>query len=149
MKAELVSLGPLTPTLRTTLDSLPAILGRGSDADIRLGDRWISRIHCEISEISGTLVVRDLESRHGTLVNGQYVAEAHLLPGDRLTVGLTSFEVKYRRRKRNRLTGGEDEVGTEPLHTSRIMCAMPQQSSPFADDEWFDGSSPDTPRRAK
>jgi hypothetical protein len=55
------------------------------------------RVQCEIS---GTLLVRDLDSRNGTLVNGQYIEAAHLLPGDRLTVGLTSFEVRYKRRQR-------------------------------------------------
>jgi pSer/pThr/pTyr-binding forkhead associated (FHA) protein len=128
MKAELVSLGPLTPPLRIALGSLPAILGRGSGADIRLDDRWISRIHCEISEISGTLVVRDLESRHGTFVNGQHVAEAHLLPGDRLSVGLTSFEVKYRRRKRNRVAGVEDEVGRAETGLVDSLAQLPQNT---------------------
>jgi pSer/pThr/pTyr-binding forkhead associated (FHA) protein len=42
-------------------------------------------------------LVRDLDSKNGTAVNGQYVKEAHLLPGDRLTVGLTSFQVQYKR----------------------------------------------------
>ena len=59
----------------------------------------VSRVHCEISEINGTLLVRDLGSRNGTAVNGEYVKEAHLLPGDRLTVGLTKFEVRYKRRQ--------------------------------------------------
>jgi pSer/pThr/pTyr-binding forkhead associated (FHA) protein len=45
------------------------------------------------------LVVRDLDSRNGTTVNGQYIKEAHLLPGDRLRVGLTSFKVWYKRRQ--------------------------------------------------
>ena len=57
----------------------------------------MSRVHCEISEIDGILLVRDLDSHNGTLVNGEHIKEAHLLPGDRLTVGLTSFEVQYER----------------------------------------------------
>jgi pSer/pThr/pTyr-binding forkhead associated (FHA) protein len=47
-------------------------------------------------------LVRDLDSKNGTAVNGQYVREAHLLPGDRLTIGLTSFQVQYNRH-RNKL----------------------------------------------
>jgi pSer/pThr/pTyr-binding forkhead associated (FHA) protein len=100
MKIRLLSRTPAMSEESTVLAKLPAVLGRNPDADVRLDDSWASRAHCEISEISGTLLVRDLESRNGTLVNGQYVTEAHLLPGDRLTVGLTSFEIQYRRRRR-------------------------------------------------
>ena len=99
MKVVLTSLTHLVPTIRISLDKLPAVLGRNPDADVRLDDCWISRVHCEISEIDGTLVVRDLDSRNGTAVNGQYIKEAHLLPGDRLSVGLISCEISYKRRQ--------------------------------------------------
>ena len=98
MKVVLTSLVPVVPTVRISLDKLPAVLGRNPDVDVRLDDRWISRVHCEISEINGTLVVRDLDSHNGTLVNGHHITEAHLMPGDRLTVGLTRFEVRYKRK---------------------------------------------------
>ena len=101
MKVVLTSLNPLVPTIRFSLDKLAVVIGRNSEADVRLMDRWISRAHCEISEFEGALLVRDLDSRNGTLVNGQYIKEAHLLPGDRLTVGLTSFEVQYERSPRS------------------------------------------------
>jgi pSer/pThr/pTyr-binding forkhead associated (FHA) protein len=75
------------------------VLGRNQHADVRLDDCWASRVHCEISETSGILLVRDLDSKNGTLVNGHSVREAHLLPGDRLTIGLTSFQVQYHRHR--------------------------------------------------
>ena len=101
MKVRLVSAQPWMSESSVILDRLPAIVGRSAQADVRLDDQWVSRIHCEISELSGTLIARDLESRNGTLVNGEYIQEAHLLPGDRLTVGMTSFEVRYKPGKRN------------------------------------------------
>jgi pSer/pThr/pTyr-binding forkhead associated (FHA) protein len=101
MKAKLIALDNHGPEVPLVLDKLPVVLGRNPDADVRLDDRWISRVHCEISEINGTLVVRDLDSRNGTLVNGESIKEAHLLPGDRLTVGLTSFKVEYNRSPRS------------------------------------------------
>jgi pSer/pThr/pTyr-binding forkhead associated (FHA) protein len=97
MKAKLIGLDNYGPKTRIVLDRLPVVIGRNPEADVRLDDRWVSRVHSEISEINGTLVVRDLDSHNGTLVNGQYIKEAHLLSGDRLTVGLTSFEVQYER----------------------------------------------------
>jgi pSer/pThr/pTyr-binding forkhead associated (FHA) protein len=99
MKVKLIGLDNCGSTIRLVLDKQPLFIGRNPDADVRLDDRWTSRVHCEISEINGTLLVRDLDSRNGTGVNGQYIKEAHLLPGDRLTVGLTSFEVRYRPRQ--------------------------------------------------
>ena len=59
-------------------------------------DQWVSRRHCELNELNGILVVRDLGSKHGTYINGMRVSEAPLLPEDKLTVGLTSFVACYR-----------------------------------------------------
>jgi pSer/pThr/pTyr-binding forkhead associated (FHA) protein len=87
------------PESSVVLDRLPAIVGRSLGVDVRLDDQWVSRLHCEISRLNGTLIVRDLESRHGTFVNGERIQETHLLPGDRLTVGMTSLEVRYERRR--------------------------------------------------
>lgn len=77
-----------------TLDQFPLLLGRGPEADVRLDDRWVSRRHCELDCVYGQLVVRDLDSRHGTMVNGSSIREARLEPGDRLSVGMTTFRVE-------------------------------------------------------
>jgi pSer/pThr/pTyr-binding forkhead associated (FHA) protein len=97
MKVKLVSHDPWASKLKIILNQLPAVLGRSSGAEIRLADRWTSRRHCEIDQVNGTLKVRDMGSRHGTFVNGERVDQAHLLPGDKLTIGLSSFEVQYKR----------------------------------------------------
>ena len=102
MKVRLVSVHPWMSDFSIVLDGLPAIVGRSPQVDVHLDDQWVSRVHCEISQLNGTLIVRDLESRNGTLANGKYIQEAHLLPGDRLTVGMTSFEARYKPGKPNR-----------------------------------------------
>ena len=98
MNVRLVSVNTCTPTNTIVLHSLPVVVGRSPDADVRLADCWVSRRHCEIGEIEGTLVVRDLGSRHGIFVNGLQVPETHLMPGDKLTVGSTIYRVDYKRR---------------------------------------------------
>jgi pSer/pThr/pTyr-binding forkhead associated (FHA) protein len=113
MKVNLINISPGMPTVRHRLKRLPAIVGRMPGADLVVEDRWVSRIHCEISEIDGTLVVRDLGSRNGTMVNGHHVKEAHLLPGDRLTVGLSSFHVQYKRAP-GKCPAMRMQIGTDP-----------------------------------
>lgn len=75
------------------LDRFPMIIGRGSEVDIHVEDRWGSRRHCEITEVDGALMVRDLGSTHGTLVNGVLQEESRLEIGDQLTVGLSTLVV--------------------------------------------------------
>jgi pSer/pThr/pTyr-binding forkhead associated (FHA) protein len=81
--------------------SFPVTIGRDREADIRLDDRWVSRFHCEIDQIHGTLVVRDLHSRHGTHINGRRVEENLLMPGNRLGIGMSTFLVSYERTGRS------------------------------------------------
>ncbi len=66
------------------------VLGRGTDADIRVEDPGVSRKHCEI--VVGTpAVVRDLNSTNGTFVNGQKVSEVALEDGAVVKIGGTSL----------------------------------------------------------
>lgn len=65
-------------------------LGRGADADVRVEDPGVSRLHCEI--VLGTpAIVRDLGSTNGTLVDGQRVAQAALVDGSTISVGSTTL----------------------------------------------------------
>ncbi len=112
MKITLTNLCPGVRKAGIAVSRLPAIIGRGADADVPLADCWASRTHCEISALDGTLVVKDLESRNGTLVNGEQVTESLLLPGDRLTVGITSLEVKYKRARGETLVDVDRDFAT-------------------------------------
>jgi pSer/pThr/pTyr-binding forkhead associated (FHA) protein len=96
---------------RVVVDCLPAILGRGDEANVRVDDPWVSRLHCILNEIDGTLVVRDLGSSNGIFLHGQRVNNSPLLPGDRLELGLTEVAVEYRREA----GASVDAVGSESL----------------------------------
>ncbi len=76
-------------------DRFPLVIGRSEDADITLDDRWASRRHCLIEAQDGTLVVQDLGSKHGTLLNNAIISEAVLKPGDTLSIGLTTLTATY------------------------------------------------------
>ena len=93
MTLTLVKLDAKTAADVISLAELPLLIGRSPLAKIRLDDTFVSRCHCEIEEVSGTLLVRDLGSTHGTLVNGQAIIQSPLRLGDTLTIGHTSFKV--------------------------------------------------------
>jgi pSer/pThr/pTyr-binding forkhead associated (FHA) protein len=101
MKARLIRLDSSKPKEYALPSSFPATIGRSCEADIELDDRWVSRLHCEIDQIDDALVVRDLQSRHGTYVNGQRVTENLLMPGNRLRIGMSQFLVSYERNPSN------------------------------------------------
>jgi predicted component of type VI protein secretion system len=67
---------------------LPSVIGRSGDAKIKLPAATVSRNHCELYLYEGQLVVRDLGSSNGTIVNGHRVDLPTLLtPEDELTIG--------------------------------------------------------------
>ena len=69
-------------------------LGRHDDCVIRIKSSQVSRRHCELFEVGGQLMLRDLGSSNGTYVNGKRVAgEQPVKHGDELTVGAVTFRV--------------------------------------------------------
>jgi len=87
----------LSSRLRLLIDRLPAVVGRGSQADVRLPDPEVSRSHCRIEQLNGLLLIRDVGSTNGTFVNGSRVAETVLMSGDRVSLGHTHFLILYER----------------------------------------------------
>ncbi len=77
------------------LEELPARLGRGSWATIHLDqDLSVSRQHAEIVRQEGGYRLRDLNSSHGTRLNGQPVVDSPIAPGDRIELGTSEFQVQ-------------------------------------------------------
>ena len=84
------------------------LVGRGSAAQLRLvNDPHFSRHHFLLEVNPPDVLIRDLGSRNGTLVNGQKVSQCHLKPGDVIGGGLTRVRVT--------LVDAEDEIATAGL----------------------------------
>ena len=64
-------------------------IGRRETNDLRLAGSEVSRDHAEIALQDNHFVVRDRNSRYGTYVNGEQVAERTLAHGDRIRLGRT------------------------------------------------------------
>ncbi len=64
------------------------VIGRQADSDICFDDALVSRHHAEIvTRPDGTSVLRDLDSRNGTLCNDQPITERVLRDGDVMWIG--------------------------------------------------------------
>jgi hypothetical protein len=67
-------------------------IGRSSDADVRIEDRYASGLHARIYARRGHFILEDMNSTNGTLLNDAELAgEAELVPGDVIRIGDTEF----------------------------------------------------------
>jgi hypothetical protein len=65
------------------------VIGRGTDADIRLTDQAVSRRHAEIRIVNSATMLNDLQSTNGTTLNGVTVTTTALSDGDEIRIGET------------------------------------------------------------
>lgn len=72
--------------VRITLSAPVTLIGRGSEAAIRLAAPAVSTRHAEI-RLGTPTVIADLGSTNGTLVDGRRAAIAELRDGSRITLG--------------------------------------------------------------
>ena len=73
------------------------VIGRAPESDVVLSDTFVSSRHASVTaEVEG-LVLEDLDSTNGTLVDGRDV-EGRLFvgPGERVAIGDTVFVVEER-----------------------------------------------------
>lgn len=73
--------------------ALPCVLGR-KDADIIINDPMVSKRHAAIQCVNGRLVLIDLHSTNGTVLNGEPVTQRELKQGDRIGLGQTLLLVE-------------------------------------------------------
>jgi hypothetical protein len=67
------------------------VIGRGDQANLRLPDVGISRRHARLDFDGNQVVLTDLGSTNGTMVNGQRVSTVGLSPGDMVQLGTTTL----------------------------------------------------------
>ena len=70
------------------------VIGRSPDhSGMAIDDKRLSRKHCEIRRQGPVFIIKDLDSRNGTRVNGETVSEKPLKHGDEISLG--GFILKY------------------------------------------------------
>jgi pSer/pThr/pTyr-binding forkhead associated (FHA) protein len=72
-----------------------SVIGRDPTAAINLVDEEVSRRHALVTASEGRVIVEDLGSSNGTLIDSRPIAdETELAPGQRLGVGQTVLELR-------------------------------------------------------
>jgi transcriptional regulator with GAF, ATPase, and Fis domain len=104
--------GPLAGTT-LALGAEAVTLGRDRESALHLRDLAVSRQHCVIEPAGAGFRLRDLDSRHGTFVNGVPVHERDLEAGDRITVGESLFLFQEE--------GAEDGLAEDSLAESVLL----------------------------
>jgi diguanylate cyclase (GGDEF)-like protein len=107
-----------------SLEREEVILGRALEADVRINDSMVSRRHARIlttvNPENGSIeyILNDLNSRNGTLLNGQKTSNAPLNHGDKITIGenILRFEMldeidREYQRQIHRLLSHDDLTG--------------------------------------
>ena len=78
-----------------SLDGAPLLIGRGTDAAIRLDDDYVSTRHARIASSNGQWFVEDLGSTNGTYIGSQRLSQPSALQaGSKVRIGKTTLELR-------------------------------------------------------
>ena len=99
----LVLAGPTADTVIPLRDA-EVTIGRGIANQVCIADPILSRQHCVIKRDNDEFIIRDLGSRHGTVVNGVPINQQILHHGDQISLGRSVFAFLLR----------QDEGGAQP-----------------------------------
>ena len=95
------------------------MIGRGDHCDVTLDDEAVSLDHVEITRRGPSLMATDLDSRNGTLINGEPLTrQRRLRNGDVLQVG-----------------GQRLEIALAPQQRHDITVAAPREAIDLTEDE--------------
>ena len=93
----------------------PFTIGRAVDADLIIDDPSISRLHTRLLVSRESVVLSDLGSRNGTLLNGAALKEPRAIaPGDVITLGKVTLVLQGQRPR------GEDSMLPLPRLRERL-----------------------------
>jgi len=113
------------------LSNKPLLVGRSPDADIVLTSPLVSRRHAEFHETEAGVVVIDLGSENGVLVNGSPISTpTALLVGDQVTIGDDELELAVLPAERAARTSGFER--TPVRESSRAPASTNEPTLPEA-----------------
>ncbi|HTA42002.1 MAG TPA: SpoIIE family protein phosphatase [Bryobacteraceae bacterium] len=114
------------------------VIGRRSDSDIVLSHRLASRQHAEVVREGDSWVLVDLQSTHGTFVNGERIERYSLKARDRIRLGRDGVELLFRDDVENAdLTTSSNLLESEDLDFSvrRLASVLPEETGEHSELE--------------
>jgi len=84
-KLAIVHKGKVEKNIRLTAGTM--IIGRKPECNIQLDEKMVSGQHAQITVKPDEILLKDLDSTNGTIVNGQEVREKILKTGDQVSIG--------------------------------------------------------------
>jgi pSer/pThr/pTyr-binding forkhead associated (FHA) protein len=102
--------------VRRPLTAPFAVVGRAPGCEVRLNAPAVNPLHCALVRVPGGLMLRDLQSEAGTLVNGERVTLCTVRDGDVVTVGPFEFRVHLPAADSDRLP-----LGAGALHEMELL----------------------------
>lgn len=116
---------------RLVLPQPEVIIGREKECQIRIGSSDVSRQHCRLFVTEEGILIRDLGSQNGTVVNDVTIeGEVLLKAGDEIRVGPMIFQIPAKRKAQTKIV-----IPTEP--------AAPTNKANASDDDILDWLSKD------
>src|SRR5205085_5266713 len=127
MEQPFISLQSDNGPQRVPIADKPLTIGRHPDNLLVITDTQASRFHAVIGKSKEGYVVKDLDSRNGTRLNGQPVKAAKLNPGDVVALGTT--EIQF-------ITGNSAKAsgGKPPQPPQRKQPAVVEEQAAHGDD---------------
>jgi pSer/pThr/pTyr-binding forkhead associated (FHA) protein len=101
------------PARLLRLDAGDTLVGRHEECRLRIPSGDVSRRHCLLRVREDRLIVSDLDSSNGTLLNGRpVVGKQEAVPGDRIQIGPVTLEMRdpNRRRKSTASTSSSTDI---------------------------------------
>ena len=128
MNAKLMVVGGKA-SRRSVALKLPTVIGRGREVGLTVAHPMISRRHCELFEADGLLMVRDLGSLNGTVIDGRRIKESPLPPEGEFAIGPLTFRAQYEY---------EGDLNALP----DVVLADPVAPQPERQESWSDSPDP-------
>jgi Nif-specific regulatory protein len=110
-----------------------ATIGRDPTNVVALIDPSVSRKHCLLRREDDRFQIKDLESRNGTLVNGETVKEQWLRHGDEIVTGDSVFlflldeDDRIASLSRVEFEDGQPTTDTKVLHPKEVLYLQPDR----------------------
>ena len=122
-------------------------IGRGRGCEVQLSDALASRHHARLV-VTDVVEIVDLGSANGTLIGGQPVTRARLLPGDNVVIGDTRFTMVWKDKQHEARVSSATN-GVLGIDGDRVLFSRsPVVSRVFGVKEFPLPELPERPRRA-